>query len=233
MLIAWNGVIFETKKNPSNPPHFKNINLFGKILLGLIVLLTLLNITKNLYDEKNHTNEVKILMNFVSELRTSFEVLIDINTRLRNELGEVGKKITIQTKAVEEIKILTSISDKRREVIKLAFDLQKKDIIFKWGGKNPEEGFDSSSFIAYILSRANIIQKPETYWSGRLRSEFGSKKFSSESELQIGDILFYEAGVCMLYLGGNRCIGMLPQGIVTAELEFGFQILGYGRVNYS
>ena len=157
---------------------------------------------------------------------------------LNDELNEITNTILAEIKpfanqTVEKNRILESVSDKRKEVIRLAFELQERVIPFKWGGKSPKKGFDSSGFVAYLLSQVNIIQNPEIYWSGRLRSEFGNRSFNSGSELQIGDIIFYEAGVCMLYLGNNRCIGMLPQGIVIKELYFGFKKLGYGRVNYS
>lgn len=172
------------------------------------------------------------------ELTKEIETLQTTKNNLLNELDDItNKKLneikSYSTPIVNENVILEAVSGKKREAIELAFKLQKSDIRFEWGGKNPSTGFDSSGFISYIFSEINIIKNPEGYWSGRLREKFGCKDYNDEDELQIGDLLFYEAGVCMLYLGDNCCIGMFPEGISIKELYFGFGKTCFGRVDYS
>jgi cell wall-associated NlpC family hydrolase len=105
--------------------------------------------------------------------------------------------------------------------------LKEKKIPFKWGRKSEREGFDSSGFAAYVLARAGVLTNPEKYWSGLLRETF--KTVSSPSA---GDLVFYDSGYVMIFLGNQTCIGMTPSGILTVPVDFGPKFLGYGKVNY-
>jgi len=126
-----------------------------------------------------------------------------------------------------EATILASVSGKQREVIRQALDLYHRRPQYKWGGKNPTDGFDSSGFVAYVLSKAGIVDDPASYWSGKLRATL-----QPASQAQPGDIIFYSSGACMIYLGNNLSIGMLPGGIATGSLDAptsGFTRQGVGR----
>lgn len=127
---------------------------------------------------------------------------------------------------LDEEKILSSATGKQREVIQLAFDLYHRKIPYKWGGKDPHEGLDSSGYIAYILARVGVIQDPTTYWSGKLKAEL--KKVNPQ-QAAVGDIMFYNSGACVIYLGDKTSIWMLPGGIGTGDLEKspdGYDLLG-------
>ncbi|HWM79955.1 MAG TPA: hypothetical protein VNS56_20420, partial [Methylomirabilota bacterium] len=59
----------------------------------------------------------------------------------------------------------------------------------------------------------------------------------TEGEPQPGDILFFDSGIVMLYLGGDNAVGMLPEGAVTKGgvikgKGIGFKYLGYGTIRY-
>jgi cell wall-associated NlpC family hydrolase len=116
---------------------------------------------------------------------------------------------------------------KRREAMELAFKLKDKNIPFKWGGKTESDGFDSSGFAAYVLSRVGALKNPEKYYSGLLQ-----QTFKPPQKPEIGDLVFYEYGYIAFFLGSGDCIGMKPSGIVVGPVDFGPKRLGYGRVSY-
>ena len=116
---------------------------------------------------------------------------------------------------------------KRREAMELAFKLKEKNIPFKWGGKTESDGFDSSGFAAYVLSRVGALKNPEKYYSGLLQ-----QIFKPPQKPEIGDLVFYEYGYVTFFLGSGDCIGMKPSGIVVGPVDFGPKRLGYGRVSY-
>jgi cell wall-associated NlpC family hydrolase len=113
-------------------------------------------------------------------------------------------------------RILASATGKQREVLTLAFKLHGQKVPYKWGGKDPHDGFDSSGYIAYLLAKAGVIDDPTTYWSGKL---LASPLLQTVPHEEVGDIIFYNAGACMIYLGDNTSIGMLPGGIVIDNLD--------------
>jgi len=115
-----------------------------------------------------------------------------------------------------------------------ALALYHKNVPYKWGGKN-EQGFDSSGYVAYVLAKIGVINNPETYWSGKLRNALARVQQGDE---KVGDVIFYSSGACMIYLGNQLSIGMLPTerpklpGIVTGSLDTPgspFKKLGVGR----
>jgi NlpC/P60 family len=151
------------------------------------------------------------------------------------ELNEGFQKQPVPKSLSETVNrelVLSALQGKRREALQLAFDLYDKQVPFKWGGKTPSEGLDTSGFVAYILSRVGILDHPERYWSGLLRERFRAK-VSSASELRPGDLIFEENKACWFVLNNRYTIGMVPNGIVIAEpTNFNSNIIGYGRVPY-
>src|SRR5206468_2768393 len=56
-------------------------------------------------------------------------------------------------------------------------------------------------------------------------------------EPEPGDILFFDSGIVMLYLGGDNAVGMLPEGAVTKTgvikgRGIGFKYMGHGTIRY-
>ena len=117
---------------------------------------------------------------------------------------------------LDEDKILKSAIDKQRKALGVAFELYKQRVPYKWGGKQPSKGLDSSGYVAYILANIGVIKDPATYWSGKLFTSPLMKKVDHE---RVGDIIFYGGGICMIYLGDHVSIGMLPGGIATGNLD--------------
>jgi len=127
-----------------------------------------------------------------------------------------------------------SIGGKRREALAAAYALKQEKVPFKWAGKKKEDGLDSATFAATALAQAGVIDKPEAATAKTLQSQL---KVSTEGEPQPGDLLFFDGGNVLLYLGGDNAVGMLPEGAVTKGgvikgKGIGFKYLGYGAVTY-
>jgi cell wall-associated NlpC family hydrolase len=135
--------------------------------------------------------------------------------RLRSDLRTERK--------LDRAAILQDIrGERQKKVIGIVIDLYNKEppIPYAWGGKSPVSGFNSSGYVAYVLGQADvlILDKPETYLFYNLREKLKKVPVGQEEP---GDVLFYESGACMFYLGGedNLSIGMLPGGMATGKLD--------------
>jgi len=123
------------------------------------------------------------------------------------------------------------LKDARNEAVQIALELVKKRPSFVWGGKTPSKGFDSSGFVAYVLNQAGLLENYTQFNSTRLQQRFGVDQ-STTIELVPGDLIFYSEGACMLYIGNDEMVGILPDGVIrkrTSE-DIGFQRLGVGHV---
>lgn len=78
LIIALNGLIYEPKKDPKGPVSWKNINRYGKLLIGLLVLLIALQLTKSFFDQVASSKQ----NDQIEELLTSQDELQDINQHL-------------------------------------------------------------------------------------------------------------------------------------------------------
>jgi cell wall-associated NlpC family hydrolase len=137
-------------------------------------------------------------------------------------------------KDIKDPALPASIAGKRRDALMAAFALKQEKVPFKWGGKKKEEGLDSAGFVATALVQAGAIDKPESVTAKSLADQL---KMSTEGEPQPGDVLFFDGGNVLLYLGGDNAVGMLPEGPVTKNgvvkgKGIGFKYLGYGSVKY-
>lgn len=126
------------------------------------------------------------------------------------------------------------ITGKRRDALTAAFALKQEKVPFKWAGKKKEDGLDSATFAAMVLAQAGVVEKPEAVTAKSLQ---GQLKVSTEGEPQPGDLLFFDGGNVLLYLGGDNAVGMLPEGAVTKNgvikgKGIGFKYLGYGSIKY-
>ena len=122
----------------------------------------------------------------------------------------------------------------QRDELTAAFALKQEKVPFKWAGKKKEDGLDSAAFAALALGQAGVIDKPDTATAQSLQ---GQLKVSQEGEPQPGDLLFFDGGNVMFYLGRDNAVGMLPEGAVTKNgvikgKGIGFKYLGYGSIKY-
>jgi hypothetical protein len=127
-----------------------------------------------------------------------------------------------------------SIAGKRRAALTAAFELKQAKVPFRWGGRKKEDGVDSVGFAALALAEAGMLLRPDVLTSKGLQNLLNVK---TEGEPQPGDILFFDSGIVMLYLGGDNAVGMLPEGAVTKGgvikgKGIGFKYLGYGTIRY-
>ena len=137
-------------------------------------------------------------------------------------------------KDIKDPALPASITGKRREALAAAFALKQETVPFKWAGKKKEDGLDSATFAATALAQAGVIDKPEAVTAKSLQ---GQLTVGTEGEPQPGDLLFFDGGNVLLYLGGDKAVGMLPEGPVTKSgvikgKGIGFKYLGYGAIKY-
>jgi len=137
-------------------------------------------------------------------------------------------------KDVKDAPLPPSITGKRREALMAAFALKQEKVPFKWGGRKKEEGLDSAGFAAVALGQVGALEKPEGATAKVLQAQLA---LSTEGEPQPGDLLFFDGGNVLLYLGSDNAVGMLPEGPVTKNgvikgKGIGFKYLGYGSVKY-
>jgi cellulose biosynthesis protein BcsQ len=124
------------------------------------------------------------------------------------------------------------LSGTRRLAVLLAFHLKERNIPFVMGGRKPETGLDLSGFIDYILSQPQIavIKDPENCDQQCLINN--TTKVAGLNELRPGDLIFYENQHTMMYLGNNKCIGMIYQETIEVKDISDGKAIGYGKVPY-
>jgi len=137
-------------------------------------------------------------------------------------------------KDIKDPALPAAIAGKRREALTAAFALKQEKVPFAWGGKKKESGLDSVGFAALALGQAGVIEKPDAATAQSLQDQL---KVSQEGEPQPGDLLFFDGGNVLLYLGRDNAVGMLPEGPVTKNgvikgKGIGFKYLGYGSIKY-
>lgn len=155
----------------------------------------------------------------------------------RDDLAELVVAVRHNPNTGKDIKdpvLAASITGKRREALTAAFALKQEKVPFKWAGKKKEDGLDSATFAAMALAQAGVLDKPEAVTAKSLQSEL---TVATEGEPKPGDLLFFDGGNVLLYLGGDNAVGMLPEGAVTKNgvikgKGIGFKYLGYGTIKY-
>ena len=155
----------------------------------------------------------------------------------RDELAQLVVAVRQNPNTGKDIKdpaLPASITGKRRDALTAAFALKQEKVPFAWGGKKKESGLDSAAFAALALGQAGVIDKPDAATAQSLKGQF---QVSQECEPQPGDLLFFDGGNVMLYVGRDNAVGMLPEGAVTKSgvikgKGIGFKYLGYGSIKY-
>jgi cell wall-associated NlpC family hydrolase len=99
---------------------------------------------------------------------------------------------------------LTSWQAKAQEVLINALSLT--GIKYKYGGSNPDTGFDCSGFVRYVFSQAANLTLPPT---ARAISQIG--KTVKKDELQPGDLVFFNTlksafSHVGIYVGDNKFV---------------------------
>jgi peptidoglycan DL-endopeptidase CwlO len=72
---------------------------------------------------------------------------------------------------------------------------------YRWGGASPATGFDCSGFVMYVYAQVGISLPHYTV------SQYGMGSAVSRSQLQAGDVVFFDGlGHNGIYIGGNQFI---------------------------
>lgn len=159
-------------------------------------------------------------------------ILSSRNTQLLSELKlnhSNEKDETVRQNFAQAIVVLDSQSleqrlnrisdDKVRAVLSDVFALQNAATRYRYGGKNPAEGFDAVNLIAYLLDKNQIQARHEKRTLTAADIDKTLKQLSKDDPRQAGDLVFYNYGVVMLYLWDDQVIGMTPSGISIEPLS--------------
>ena len=94
-----------------------------------------------------------------------------------------------------------------RQVLAGALKLKNQGVRFAMGGKSPDEGFDSSGFVSYLLSQADVLDTRyyQTFSVARLEKAF--LKIKPEIA-KPGDLVFVGDSFVAIHLGGNLAVGI-------------------------
>ena len=158
----------------------------------------------------------------------------------RLELAELAHLLVVarqnpnRGKDIQDPALPASITGKRRDALTAAFALKQAKVPFRWGGRKKTDGVDSVGFVAVALADAGMLLKPEVLTAKGLQNLLN---VATDGEPQPGDILFFDNGIVMFYLGGDNAVGMLPEGPATKGgvlrgNGIGFKYQGYGTIRY-
>jgi hypothetical protein len=109
-------------------------------------------------------------------------------------------------------RLMTKASDattdvRVRQVLSDAWDLERQHVRFSMGGKSPEEGFDASGFVSYLLAKAGALDPlyQRTFSVAKLEKSFPA---IGADKAKPGDLVFLDAGFVAIHLGGDMALGM-------------------------
>lgn len=202
-------------------------------------------ISKEVRDNSKTNGMIEILgENLATEIiiRNEYEDLIKfLNGISSHEKFEVN--ITDWRIAIENITYNTF--GKRRNTLLLALSLASENLKFKLGGSTPQQGFDSSSFIKYVLESSGIDIR---LYSGKKLSENLMQNFMITENPTPGDLIVYGGDIgnfCLIYLGKsvstgkNIGVGVLDTNTPYIIMDtnnlnsfFEQQFIGYFKVPY-
>lgn len=139
---------------------------------------------------------------------------------------------------VSDIEELSHKAGSRAELLPAIYALQQRDVVWRIGGTQPNQGFDSPSFVMFVLENQSLV--PQGTMARITHDVGGEQRFlrtilKTESHPNVGDVVFYATGFTMFYykdhLGRPFVVGMTPCGILSLDPDFA-QIVGYGALPY-
>jgi hypothetical protein len=125
MIIALNGLLFQTKRNIEGPAHWRNLNLFGRIFFALVMFLTGLNILAIYTNENKHTNEVNQLLISQNELKEINRHLIKVMSVADGYNAIISGVVTFN-KEVNEIQIRSAIANLFLKYVEIDIQAENK-----------------------------------------------------------------------------------------------------------
>jgi hypothetical protein len=119
-------------------------------------------------------------------------------------LSQTSEETTAASKPLPETESTPSWTSTAQEIILHA--LSQTGVKYKYGGINPNSGFDCSGFVRYVFKEAANLTLPH---GANAMSQVGQK--INPSELQPGDLVFFNTMKSVyshvgIYVGNNRFI---------------------------
>jgi len=206
-------------------------------LLGLIVVFTIavvivaasyLAVRNNLRSLALAKQEIKTLEGKIGELEKELD-LVNKNLRLAIDFT----KYKFSGDWALALKYLYGRREYRKqsELLNDILVMVERGVGWKLGGLSPGDGFDSPSFVAFLLEKHGLLGH---YRAVDVRYRL-DEVIQSTSRPGMGDVVFYLYGYTMFYFKIPReepfVIGMTPLGIHALRLNF-VNIIRFGRIDY-
>jgi cell wall-associated NlpC family hydrolase len=120
-----------------------------------------------------------------------------------------------------------------RQLLASALKLKQDGVPFRMGGKSPDDGFDSSGFVTYLLAEAGAMdpQYHRTFSVSKLEKTFPKVR---PEDAKPGDLIFIGTSFVAVNLGGNEAVGIgSSKGIsvfsFSAKSKKSFHRWAYGQ----
>lgn len=181
-------------------------------------------ITRAEAEKREYQAQVSELTSKVKGLQHLLERTTDLS-RFRHNVDWVALKYTASENPAEA------------RVLERVLRLRDQNVGWSLGGTQPEQGFDSPSFAAYVLQSLGLLPNSEAAAGRDLlqRSRLLRSILPRVDEPKIGDLVFYPGGFALFFFRDQNhqpfVIGMTPSGIVALEPNFAF-VEGAARPNY-
>ncbi len=134
-----------------------------------------------------------------------------------------------QGKEILQIARMETKNQKALQVVSKSLELRAAGIKYYLGGKYPQEGFDTSGFVAYIFADAGLLDFKDLRTYSTLEIKRHCLPIDAAA-LEIGDLVFYKDGFIAIYVGGNQAIGMSStQDILLLDMKKRFSVSEYRR----
>ena len=124
------------------------------------------------------------------------------------------------------LKSIAIANAKEARVLQKILELKSRKVPWHLGGTQPDQGFDSPTFAAYVLQSVGLLPGSQTRGESNLvtTSQNLRSMFPATQEPRVGDLMFYPKGFALFYFVDHRrkpfVIGMTPEGIVSLEPDF-------------
>jgi cell wall-associated NlpC family hydrolase len=125
--------------------------------------------------------------------------------------GTDAPNILSQAATVHEKELVNAAeksSDLRvRQVLEAALSLKKTGVKFRMGGKSPEEGFDSSGFVSFLLAKAGVLDPLYQRTFSVAKLEKSLPEIDSD-KVKPGDLVFLGKSFVAIHLEGHLAVGI-------------------------
>lgn len=125
-----------------------------------------------------------------------------------------------------DVKFVASKYLAQSRLLERILQLRERNVTWNLAGRTPNEGFNSPTFAAYVLSSLRLLDSNRESEKQDLlaASQWLRSSLQQVTKPEVGDVVFYPAGYALFYFldQQNRpfVIGMTPSGIVALDPKF-------------